>query len=133
MDIKATVEKIPVSWRSKIIWTLVFILVAAVSYFVGLKWESYKNQARVDALQRAYLAEQDKLYVLSQDRASALKLVAISAKSLDLLQRNNDLKVKEVVRVVYKQKMAIPDADVPNYWAEFVSGVWSRDNQRKSQ
>lgn len=131
MDIKATVEKIPVSWRSKIIWTLVFILVAAVSYFVGLKWESYKNQARVDALQRAYLAEQDKLYVLSQDRASALKLVAISAKSLDLLQRNNDLKVKEVVRVVYKQKMAIPDADIDASWNDFLSGVRERNDKRQ--
>lgn len=131
MDIKETVENVSVSWHTRIIWTLVFIFVAVVSYFVGLKWESYKSQARVDELQRAYVAEQDKLYVLSQDRASALKLVAISARSLDLLQQKNDIRIKEAGKSAYESKMAISDDDIGDAWRDFMSSVRERNNQRK--
>ena len=124
---------VPTSWRTRLFWAAVFVAVAVAAYFAGVYWQLHRSEARISELKQAYLAEQDKLYVLSKDRASALKLVAVSQASLDKLQRSNDAKVKEVVRVVYKQKMAIPDADVPDYWAEFVTGVWSRDNQRKSQ
>jgi hypothetical protein len=131
MDIKATINDLPSSWRSKIIWALVFILVAAISYFIGLKWEGYRDQARIDALQAAYQQEQDKLIALSQDRASALILAAKTAKSLDLLHRNNDIRIKEAGKSAYKQKMAIPDTDIDNAWHDFMSGVRERNDQRQ--
>jgi hypothetical protein len=131
MDIKTTINDLPSSWRSKVIWALVFIFVAVVSYFIGLKWEGYRNQARIDALQAAYQQEQDKLIALSQDRASALILAAKTAKSLDLLQRNDDIRIKEAGKSAYKQKMAIPDTDIDNAWHDFMSGVRERNNQRQ--
>lgn len=131
MDIKETVENVSVSWRTRIIWALVFIFVAAVSYFIGLKWEGYRNQARIDALQAAYQQEQDKLIALSQDRASALILAAKTAKSLDLLQRNDDIRIKEAGKSAYKQKMSIPDADINDAWHDFMSGVRERNDKRQ--
>ena len=131
MNIKATVESVPTPWRTRIIWALVFIFVAVVSYFIGLKWEGYRNQARIDALQAAYQQEQDKLIALSQDRASALILAAKTAKSLDLLQRKDVISIKEAGKSAYKQKMAIPDADIDASWNDFLSGVRERNDKRQ--
>ena len=131
MDIKATVESVPISWRTRLFWAVVFIFVAVIAYSFGVYWQLYKSQARIDELQQAYKAEQDKLYVLSQDRAAALKLVAVSAASLDKLQRKDDLEIEEAGRSVYERKMAVPDSHVPADWREFLAGVHSRGDQRK--
>lgn len=112
------------------------ILAAAlivVAFFIGIYVANYRARQTTTALKAAYLAEQDKLIVLSQDRAEKLKEIQGLKNELASLQKTNDQKIKEAGVSAYRKTIVISDDSVNDAWAAYMRGVRERNRKRDTQ
>jgi hypothetical protein len=122
---------VPCSMSKITLYIIVVIIAIVFLGWLGFFISEKKNNSRIEALQAAYLSQQDKLLVLSQDRAATLKENAKLIESIGKLQHNNDIVIKEVSNSAYKEKINMPDTDIDNEWNKFMSGVRERNNKRR--
>jgi hypothetical protein len=128
-EIKTTIQSL--NWHKIITYVIIICIVIVLSIVLGFYISNRINTSRLNALQAKYLTTQDKLIALSEDRGVALTQILKTQKEVEKLQQKNDIKVKEVGRSAYSQKINMPDTDVDYEWNKFMSGVRERNNKRR--
>ena len=116
-------------YKKYILIVSLIVLAAALAFWGGIFYQTKRNQTRVDALQRAYLENQDKLIALSEDRALKLKEVAKLRLEVSSLQKKNDEVIREVPKSAFK-KVYYTSSDIDPMWDKFLIDVRERNRQR---
>lgn len=103
----------------KIVALLIICSIAAIGGYVGY------------GVYIKYQSAQSEIAELKETRNDLMERVDDLTAELTMARQKHDTKIKEAGKSVYKEKINMPDSDVGDAWAEYMSGVRQRNSERR--